>query len=468
MNINLDEILKPMLAILSNAASVLSKKERETMALYLSGLKERFLYYVNQSVAGTITFDTLTFLVKGEPLIIKTQVISLGLILGENVQELIDSTIGKLAQVTDELVVPILSNNKLDITLNGRTESIDTSNSFVAKDTGAQTPPTIEQKKIKYGVFFAGDLSTDQIIKVAKAMGVSVVRMGAVTTGYNKNKSKGYLAVKAAGFDIELTVSYLPITQDNGQRAAQPYATTSGDLQQYSTDLYNLLSDVMPAKVIFENEVMTDMFHSGDAPQYIGQSKVGVGVAKKLGIPCANSGDTKPGIVGAAYLYYKAIGRDEDAKYLYNNGMDSRSQKAVKKSWFYDKTLYAKFDEADYLMANYKYAGFDQVNIHLYEPLIPFARGNDTTSGCLGLIAEYAQMTSGLPVITNETGILQSNIKLLTNLMQDWIDADVKEITFFSSVSANGQTENLYSFDIRGNVVLNELGLAFASFVARN
>lgn len=461
--INLDTVVSQLSTLLLNAAIKLGHSELQLATSFLSGLKTRFANYVNKLAAGQITLDVVLADLENEKSLIIIEAETLGIVAGSAVQDAINSVIqifvGEITTITAGQSVYIAGDFSVDKA--GTVSSYKTA-------VGVKTPPTIEQKKIKYGVFFAGDLPTDQIIKVAKAMGVSVVRMGAVTTGYNKNKSKGYLAVKDAGFDVELTVSYRPITQEDGQRLPQPYAVTPGDLQQYSTDLYNLLSDVLPAKVIFENEVMTDMFHSGTAQDYIAQSKVGVGVAKKLGIPTANSGDTRPGIVGAAYLYFKGVGRKEDADYLYNNGMDSRTQKAVKKSWFYDKKLYAKFDEADYLMQNYKYAGLDQVNIHLYEPLIPFARGNDYTSGCLSLICEYANKVSGLPVITNETGVLQFNAKLLTGLMTDWVNSGVKEITFFCSVSANGQTQNLYSFDKNGNVVLNDLGNAFAAFVARN
>lgn len=466
--INLDGIVSQLSTTLLSAAIKLGHNELQLATEFLDGLKSRFANYVNKLTGGQITLSDVTEDLKNEKSLLIIQVETLGIIAGSAVQDAIDNVIGIfVGEIT-----------KLDTTkptyIAGNFSYDRAATPLVADITGSRettaTPPTIAPSTVQYGVFFSNSLeSPNDIIQVAKKLGVSTIRMGLNLDSYSTGKAIGYNTIKNAGFKLQLNINWKGVRMAVGERYPQPCPTTPQELQDYATGIDQVLTDIKADIVVIENEFMVDMMHSGIQPQYTAQAKVAAGVCKKHGIPCTNSGDTKPGIIGAAYLYFKndsvSSNAKDAAKFIYNNGMDKRTQKAVDRARGYDKTLAAKFDEAKALMMSYKGAGLDFANLHWYEPLIPktflwMPVTSNTTSGCLKYIVQWANAVSGLPVISNECGVTSASALLVSNLLQDMKDSNVGQVTFFSSVSENGTT-----YPLNNDLDLNAMGEAFASFV---
>lgn len=449
--INFDEILKGLTLILTNAVATLPQKEKDLAMGYLKGLEERFLFYLNQLEAGTLSLNDVIALLENEPQIVISQVESLGIVAGANIEDAVNHAI-------DLLIASIPT-----VTVEGETVAAFPQSTY-SKAVGV-SPNTIPDSKLTtYGLFIAGELSPADTIAVARKLGCTAIRTGLNMDTYTLSKAAGVQQFIRAGFDVYLNINWKTIRDGNGQRSPQPWVN-SYEMDSYQNRLTNILIDCKGVKcVTLENEETNNIYHSGDGPGYVVQLAAASEICRSMGIPITNGGLTNPGLQIACYRWLVTNNKTVDAKDFYDKCMDSRTKKAAKYRGT-NKDLDAKADETAYLLSNYGKL-IDFVNFHWYEPLLKYSYGifknntSDVTPGALKQVSSYIRAMTGLDAISNEVGITNENERLVTSVLKDFAANNIKTLVWFSATSENGTTDPL-----NDGTDLNSLGNAFAKFV---
>lgn len=450
--INFDEILKSLTLILTNAVATLPQKEKDLAMDYLKGLEERFLFYLNQLEAGTLSLNDVIALLENEPQIIISQVESLGIVAGADIE-------GAINDAIDLLITSIPT-----VTVEGETKA-DFTQSTYSKEVGVLPTGTISKgSQTQFGLFTSGELLIPDVITLAKKLGVTTVRFGLNMDEY-KGKSIGLEQLLAAGLQVLVNLNFKTIRDDYGLRVPQPW------VQQYELEDYESQARAILTKypniyaVVVDNEETVNLFHSGEASEYVTQLSVMSKVCRSLGIKVTNGGLTNPGLQILVYRNLQNNSQTVAANNFYNNCMDTRTRKAAKYPGS-NAALEAKAAETDYLLSNYGKL-VDFVNIHWYEPLIKTGgifntinRTKTSSPDALKNVVDYVVEKTGKPVISNETGTLNSQSELVTAIMKDMQSVGIKVCVWFSATSDSGQTDPLNI-----GTDLTEEGEAFQKFL---
>jgi hypothetical protein len=449
--INFDEILKGLTLILTNAVATLPQKEKDLAMGYLKGLEERFLFYLNQLESGTLSLNDVIALLENEPQIVISQVESLGIVAGADIE-------GAVNDAIDLLIASIPT-----VTVAGETKA-DFTQSTYSKAVGVVAGDQPVTSGVAFGVYMAGTLSANDIITFSNKLGVKTVRLG-INMDQWAGKNATFQVLKQAGFDLILNVNFKTIRDEEGARSPQPFCPTIG-LESYKKKLREILTECTPAWAICENEETNDIFHSGTAQDYVPQYSAFCEVCKDMGIKVANGGLNYRPLQILTYRWLVANSRSASADFFYKNCMDSRTAKAAKNKGS-NKELEQKASETEYLLSYYARLG-DAVNLHWYEPLIKkvglFGMFDNSTGAvtpqAMYQITSYIRAVTGKDVVCNECGILNNNPDLVTSMIQDFKNNKVNLVVYSSFVSPNGTTDPL-----NDGVNLNALGIVFAKAI---
>jgi hypothetical protein len=450
--INFDEILKGLTLILTNAVATLPQKEKDLAMGYLKGLEERFLFYLNQLEAGTLSLNDVIALLENEPQIVISQVESLGIVAGADIE-------GAVNDAIDLLIASIPT-----VTVAGETKAAFDTQSTYSKAVGVVAGDQPVSNNALYGIFTAGSLSTPDIITLAIKLGVKAIRMGINMDQWN-GKNSGFQDLKDAGFDLLVNINYRTIRDEVGSRSPQPFCPTIG-LESYKKKLREILTECTPTWAMCENEETNKIFHSGTAHDYVPQYSAFCEVCKDMGIKVTNGGLNNPALQILTYRWLVENNRSSTADSFYKNCMDSRTAKAAKNKGS-NKDLDLKASETEYLLSYYARLG-DAVNIHWYEPLIKKVGlwnmfDNSTgaaTPQALLQITSYIRAVTGKDVVCNECGILNNNPDLVTSMINDFKNNKVNMVVYSSFVSENGTTDPL-----NNGTDLNDLGKVFVKAI---
>lgn len=449
--INFDEILKGLTLILTNAVATLPQKEKDLAMDYLAGLRARMYFDIKQLEAEPSSLSAVIARLENEPQIVISQVESLGIVAGADIE-------GAVNDAIDLLIASIPT-----VTVAGETKA-DFTQSTYSKAVGVVAGDQTVSNNALYGIFTAGSLSTPDIITVANKLGVKAVRMGINMDQWN-GKNSGFQDLKDAGFDILLNINYRTIRDGNGARSPQPFCSSVG-LDSYKKRVREILIECTPTWAMCENEETNKIFHSGTAHDYVPQYSAFCEVCKDMGVKVTNGGLNNPALQILTYRWLVENNRSSTADSFYKNCMDSRTAKAAKYPGS-NKDLDLKASETEYLLSYYARLG-DAVNIHWYEPLIKKVGlwnmfDNSTgaaTPQALNQITSYIRAVTGKDVVCNECGILNNNPDLVTSMINDFKNNKVNMVVYSSFVSENGTTDPL-----NNGTDLNELGKVFVKAI---
>lgn len=255
-----------------------------------------------------------------------------------------------------------------------------------------------------------------------------------------------------AGLKSVLTVSY-----DGGKENGTKSIAGPADITILKANLAQAIDQIHPTIVVYENEEdsYNQNFYTGTNAQYLAGLKAVCDVAHAKSIFCANGGITSASSIFLTANYYESISPNA-SKYtsITTDTMGSEFIKAFDKN---GKTMKApifqnRINKAKELVTSYKASGADLLNFHWYH-------GNPTQ---FTMVADYLTQLSGLPVMTNELGIMNTTTTLeLTEFMQVIKDKNIPVAIFYSFDDVKWNTRSLFNQD----GTLRDLGTSFKTFI---
>lgn len=258
-----------------------------------------------------------------------------------------------------------------------------------AAPTTVQAPAAGSQRSIPadggpFGVMLPPRLEgTAEGAAIARALGVAWLRPArAVFTGSWQEGCAGCLTARAAGLHLALTV------RAGSSAVAGPSAPPT-DMAAYREAVGAIIDRYRPALVVVENEENSALFYRGRPEEYAAELAAACDVAHRRGLPCANGGLVGTLVVLLTWDHYRSIGRADLADDLARRAFTPEERAALGTPRAAQQLAVGKA-----LLASYRPAGADYLNIHWYEP----------DPGALAEAVRWLRAETGLPVITNEMG----------------------------------------------------------------
>jgi hypothetical protein len=207
-----------------------------------------------------------------------------------------------------------------------------------------------------------------------------------------------------AGLDVALTVR-------NGGRDYAPRQPSYAplDLERYKQVLSSILESWKPRILVVENEEDNPQFYRGGPTSeenivaYGRELKTACAVAHAQKIACANGGLSGESAIGLTWLSLLERGTSEDAckfaKHAYYREGDKDAGESLCRyqtpAQIPEDVKTALLRDGDRLLALYKSAPIDMVNLHWY--------GHD--AGVFANVVDVLARASGKPVMSNEIGL---------------------------------------------------------------
>lgn len=234
-----------------------------------------------------------------------------------------------------------------------------------------------------FGVMLGGSgIKQSQRFAVARELGVAYFRPWDVTIEGWKGAHADADAALNAGFRLILTVR-------NSGSSGSPVtpSTPPNDLTKYQRVLDEILQRYQPDVLVIEHEETSERFYTGTPSDYAKQLQAACEVAHRHGVRCANGGMAS-GLVAAM-----AQGNDPDALKQGRAFLDA-----------------------------YKAAGVDYVNFHWYVP----------DAAALHKAVALLRAETGLPVMTNEIGQLDTSPETVVELLEAALELELPYVVWYS------------------------------------
>lgn len=246
--------------------------------------------------------------------------------------------------------------------------------------TAAQVLEGADRRANPFGVMLPSRLVRSfEGIRVARALGAVYFRPDSVFLEPGPATCAVCDPALEAGLKLVLTV------RNNGPRATSPPA----DLAAYQRAVAGVLDRYRPALLVVENEENSALFYGGTPDQYLSQLRAACEAARRRGVPCANGGLVSSLAALLVYESYLAAGQRARAE-----SFASRAFPPGQTRWLGSPRVRDQIRKGESLLAGYRNAGADYVNLHWY---IGDPQALEET-------VAYFRAQTGLPVITNEVG----------------------------------------------------------------
>jgi hypothetical protein len=302
-----------------------------------------------------------------------------------------------------------------------------------------------------------GNLTTPQRISVSQQYFVKYSRNLIVLNEWPYTPTE-YNQYVAAGFQSVLNLNW-----GRQSLGAIPFPT---NMTLYASQITSVLDTITkPELIVIENEELNSNYHSGAITQYFTMLATAQPIVHSYGLLMTNGGIYGLGLYILTYRYLVSTYGQSTADAFGNNCMRPNAVLAAKNPnsnptiEAYATLMQQTIDgEKNYI---------DIWNIHPYEDLNP----NDTPDEVLSKTAftpyviqrvqEYLAATTGLPVMTNETGV-RTNIQadLVTSMINNDIDLQLQYIIYFDGYGAGADAQPLHNL---GTTTLRTTGDAFAA-----
>ncbi len=279
-------------------------------------------------------------------------------------------------------------------------------------------------------------------LTAASNLTAGYVRETILLSSWNGNNS--YL------MDTWLQNGYKVLLNINNSNYKTPFPT---DLVTYESNLRSVLNVYASEVVVIENEEANqyqpgkqnnNQYHLGSLADYINELTVAVKVCEEKGLAVTNGGLT-PIVISSLYNYY-----------IINNKPDSALWLKTQMGGVSKDT--ARIARADSLITAYRQLDLSYVNLHWYEP----NKDKTRMTGVLNVMINYLEQQTGKKVITNETGLKTDNPSFVTQLMQQWDNANSKYAIFFDE-NGIGLNTGAYPLTTAPGILLPN-GVAFKNY----
>lgn len=318
-----------------------------------------------------------------------------------------------------------------------------------------------------YGVLINSDVLTlPEKIHSAKILGVTYYRH-AVTLDEWDGAEPGLLRLQDSGLNVVCNYNY------SAQSPAHAFPT---NMLGYADTLRLALNYFQPDLVVIENEEINSNYHTTTAPisDYITMLQTAAPIARRYtsqtGKPLklTNGGVYGNGLYVLTFRWLKANLGQASADTFANRCMQPSGRNAANTPCS-NATFEANAADVQMVLDAAKNGYIDYVNIHPYEVLNPnFTDAQDTnfiqiTKWVLRQIKNFVEITTGKPIITNETGQRHNEQPLLvTRILQNYFSLGFKYMIWFSGDSEDGAGARSL-FNPNGSIRPN--GTAFQTYI---
>ncbi len=285
-----------------------------------------------------------------------------------------------------------------------------------AASTPAAAPPGTA-----FGVMLgAAGMGLDRRIAVARTLGVRYIRPNDLRIPGWRGSDPEVSAFSRAGFQIVLTVRNAPPREASSPgRPAGPLAPAlpPADLPAFQRTLGEILDAHRPALLVVENEENSALFYRGTPQEYGAELRAACQVAHARGIRCTNGGLVSVLVALLVYDGYRAAGQTARAE-----AFAARAFTPAQRQRLGGPQAREQLARGKALLAQYRAAGADFLNIHWYIP----------DPQALREAVAFLREQAGLPLVTNEIGQHDDNPQTTTALLEAVADLGLPFAVWFS------------------------------------
>ena len=286
----------------------------------------------------------------------------------------------------------------------------------------------------------------EQRTAIAKGLGAAYFRPADVSVQDWNGICAECSSLQLSGLNIVLTIR----NTVNGNQPNRLPASPPTDLDAFEAKLGGILDKYHPYIVAIEDEENADSSYSGTPEQYGVELAVGCDVVHREGLLCTNGGMASAQLALLTWANYADAGKRQEACSFAQRAFPAPEarQLCLLPSSGSAPRIEQSIDKGKALLRIYKTSGLDYVNFHWY-----IADGR-----ALGEAVAFLKGATGLPVITNEIGQLDSSPDTVRSLMEQVSGLGIPVAVWFS---AERKGQGLVNPD--GSLRAN--GQAFRAFI---
>jgi len=246
----------------------------------------------------------------------------------------------------------------------------------------------------------------------------------------------------------EMELSIALTVRNNG--GIYESTTPPSSREDFTRTLTEVIHMIKPSILVVENEENNRIFYKGTAGEYGGELKASVEVAHSKNIPCTNGGLTCRTVILLVYQHYIDAGRKDKATSFAGRTFSERLLWQAENK---PDELTGEIEKGREFLKIYREANIDYVNFHWYS----------SDPGALKEAITYMKKETGLPVITNEIGLLKEEEKpeKIKGILKKITDMKVPLAIWYS-------VDGPHSNSLFGNDgKLRETGKTFKNFIIK-
>lgn len=299
-----------------------------------------------------------------------------------------------------------------------------------------------------FGLIIGGpNMLLGQRLNLASRMGAAYFRPWDVTIEGWNGTCPDCDALRRSGLKIVLTVR----NNGNNNTTYPSPSNPPADLDTYERRLGDILDKYVPEVLVVENEENSDLFYSGTPDQYGVELTVACDAAHRKNVPCTNGGIVSRELALLTWANYLDSGQRQQACDFARRalpGPEGVQLCSITSTASLPPRVHQNLEEGRALVQVYKASGIDYVNFHWYI----------ADPQALREATAYLTAATGLPLLSNEIGQIDSSPDTVSSLMSGVLDLNLPVAVWFS---LDRQARSL----VEPDGTLRPNGEAFARFI---